>query len=355
MMCRRSNLGAALLLVAATVAGTPARAADPQDTLTTAWTDRARDLYNEGRDLYAKQEWEKAHAAFRAAAGVKQHWQIAAMLGHCEVRLGRFRDAAEHLAWALRKGGKAPSTQELNAMQIAFDGSRSRVASMIVQVDVAGAEVLVDNAPIGVAPLLDPVFVAPGNHRFEARASGRTPVFTTVDLAAGASQILELSFSEGAAQISKAPPTQRPETPSTDSGVQPRTIALIAGAGLTAISLGVGIGYALKKSSADDDAKSLLASAVQSYGPAPCYQPQAGAVGACEAVRDANDRRNSAGKIETVAFVSAGVFGAATIATWLLWPSKKKSETTSARATGTSAATATIVPTVGGLAVIGSF
>lgn len=339
MMRCRSLLCVPLLTLVATLAGPPALAADPPDTLTTAWTDRARDLYNEGRDLYAKQQWEKAHAAFRAAAGVKKHWQIAAMLGHCEVRLGRYRDAAEHLAWALRTGGKNPNTQELNAMQIAFDRSREQVASMIVQVDVEGAEVLVDNTPVGVSPLLDPVFVTPGRHRFEARTSGRTPVSTSADLEAGASQMLGLRFADGAAQLQKGPqpgPSPRPEP---DTGVQPRTIALITGAGLTAIALGVGVGYAFKKGSADDDAKSLLASAAQENGPSPCTQPQGAAVGTCASVRDANDRRNRARDIEIAGFASFVVFGAATVAAGVLWPTKR----------------AAVVPTVGGLAVVGTF
>ena len=50
-----------------------------------------------------KKDWTAAHAAFLEAWKLNEHYQIAANLGSMEIKLGRFRDAAEHLAIYLRK------------------------------------------------------------------------------------------------------------------------------------------------------------------------------------------------------------------------------------------------------------
>jgi hypothetical protein len=332
-----------VLFVAASSFARPAFAADPSDALTAAWTDRARDLYNEGRGLYAQEKWAKAHAAFRAAEGVKNHWQIAAMLGHCETRLGRFRDAAEHLAWALRVAAGSPSTGELMSMQDALELSRAHLGAMTVQADLAGAEIVVDDAPVGTAPLLDPVFVAPGRHRFEARATERTSVQTTVELQAGDSQVMVLSFANGAARVTTVAPTKssRDAGAIEDRGMATRTIALLGGAGLTAIALGVGVAYSLKRSSADNNVASSRSTAVQEHGAGGCADPQWAQVGSCAALRNALDRRDSASHAATIGYVATGALAATTVATWLLWPSK-------AQATR-------VIPTMGGVLLTGSF
>jgi hypothetical protein len=331
------------LLVAA-----PAAAQAPADGLAAAWTERARNLYNEGRNLYAAREWERAHAAFAAAWGVKKHWQIGAMLGHCEMMLGRHRDAAEHFAWALRSGGRAPGMEEIDAMQVGLERARARVAAMLVQVDEPGAQVLVDGELVGTSPLADPVFMEPGRHRFEARVSGRAPVHTSLQLAEGSSQLMVLSFASGVAEVTRAGPQASPQRADRSGGPSARLVTLIAGAGVSALALGVGVGYSLKKSDANSDADASLANLTQRYGATPCYQPQAAAA-ECARLADARERADDAGKVATGAFITFGVAGAltaATAASYLVWPSRKH---------GDAAGQVSLVAVPGGLVLTGGF
>ena len=46
---------------------------------------------------------ERAYELYASAWRAQHHWQIAGALGHAEVALGRYRDAAEHLAIFLRE------------------------------------------------------------------------------------------------------------------------------------------------------------------------------------------------------------------------------------------------------------
>ncbi len=359
---------AVLFLCSAAIA--PDAAADPvgppPDTLSSAWTDRARDLYNQGREQFGRKQYEQAHASFRAAWALKKHWQIAAMLGHCEVNLSRWRDAAEHLSWAVRVGAMTAGGPELEAFRTSLSEVRPHVGIVDVRTDLAGAEIRVDGSAVGAAPLADPVFVDPGQHVIEARAEGHVPVVATIVGVAGKSAPLMLHFDQattapGAADaaVTGTPPVATAPAgslapaptaaPGEDQGVEARTIAIWSGVGLTAIALGLGIGYTLKKSSASDDATTLKATAVSEHGVGGCADPVAAQSGTCLDLRDAIDRRDSAGKIATGAFISAGVLAVGTAAAFVFWP---------ARSSG-AAQSAMLVPSFstrgGGLTLTGSF
>src|SRR5690349_768840 len=75
----------------------------PTDSESTGISDKARALYMEGIKAADAKNWAAAHTAFLEAWKQSEHYQIAANLGSMEIKLGRYRDAAEHLAVYLRK------------------------------------------------------------------------------------------------------------------------------------------------------------------------------------------------------------------------------------------------------------
>jgi hypothetical protein len=93
--------------------------------------------------------------------------------------------------------------------------------------------------------------------------------------------------------------------------LEARTIVPLALGGLTLISSGVGLAFSIKASAAEDAAKEW---AVRTGGN--CDVPSE----ACAGLADARERRNDANRIANVAWISAGVFGAATLVTALFWP-----------------------------------
>ena len=146
-----------------------------------ALTDKAAALYDEGMAAYGTSQWPQARASFLAAWALKHHWQIAGSLGDCEVQLGLFRDAAEHLAYFLRL---APPDRRTAAAQRLYDTARTKVGTLTVTADAVGAEVAVDGNVVGKAPLEDPLFVEPGRHQVEAR-SGTKVASAQIDVPAG--------------------------------------------------------------------------------------------------------------------------------------------------------------------------
>ncbi|XYI00438.1 PEGA domain-containing protein [Sorangium sp. So ce1128] len=160
-------------------AATPAVAEE-----TDALTDKARQLYEEGRQAAAAGKWADAHASFLAAWAIKPHYQIASNLGVTCLKLGRNREAAEYLTRYLRE---APATKvkERQSADASLKEALAKVASVTVQVAPAGAEVMVDGAIVGKAPLADPVFLEPGKHDIGARLEGHEPKTRSIVATAG--------------------------------------------------------------------------------------------------------------------------------------------------------------------------
>ncbi|MGK3996175.1 PEGA domain-containing protein [Sorangium sp. So ce1024] len=184
------SVAAALMASAASAqqAPTPAEAGE-----TDALTDKARQLYEEGRQAAAAGRWAHAHASFYAAWSIKPHYQIASNLGVTCLMLGRNREAAEYLTRYLREA-PASKVKERQSAEASLKEALAKVASVTVQVTPAGAEVTVDGAVMGTAPLADPVFLDPGKHDIGAKLDGYVPATRPIVASAGGKETIALQL-----------------------------------------------------------------------------------------------------------------------------------------------------------------
>jgi len=178
-----------------TCASTAGAQPKPNKPPTDVQTDRARQLHNEADALFTKGDYERARVAYLAAWALKKHFQIAASLGDCELRLGRFRDAAEHLTFALRE---LPATSEWQSVR---DGggkmladAKTHVGAVTLTVSAADADVSVDQTVIGKTPLLDPIFLEPGTHTIEVKKIGFVSKRVDVEAKAGKTEPLDVAL-----------------------------------------------------------------------------------------------------------------------------------------------------------------
>ena len=106
--------------------------------------------------------------------------------------------------------------------------------------------------------------------------------------------------------------------------VSARTIALVTGTALTVAGAAVGLGFYLQGAKLDDEAAVLRQRIQETSGPNPnpCSTP---GDATCSQLANTVDRRDDAWTVSTVGFVSMGVFGLGTLATWLWWPTKSTS------------------------------
>jgi hypothetical protein len=156
--------------------------------------DLARKAFDVGNGLHDRGMLSEAEDVYLVAWKLKKSYDVAANLGNVEADLKHPGRAAAFLAFALREfpvGGK-PSLRESLAKLLAE--VRQQVGALRVQLNVPGAEVLVDGVSLGSFPLPDDVFVEPGPHRILAKAAGYRDAQATAKVAKGQAQEVRLEL-----------------------------------------------------------------------------------------------------------------------------------------------------------------
>lgn len=154
---------------------------------------QAQQLFDEGLGAVKLQQWEKARAFLLAAFRAQPHWLVAAHLGRVEIKLGRWRDAAEHLTFFLREGQQISADDRRQAEGM-LKQARAKVGTLHIDAGPPGAEVRVDGELVGTAPLRGPVFVEPGSHRVEVKAEYHVSADRAVTVQRGAEARLDVAL-----------------------------------------------------------------------------------------------------------------------------------------------------------------
>jgi hypothetical protein len=283
-------------------------------------TEPADALFRKGNALYKQQKYAEAKDAFEQAFRLKKAHDIAANLAYTEMKLNLFRDAAEHLARAVRIW---PPTGKDDKRQYAVERLalvKKEVATLSVQVSVPKAEVLVDGKSVGFAPIEEEVFVEPGERTIEARLAGYEEARQTIQAEKGAPQTVVLTLTASApvpattATSSVAPPPMASGAPTAPPPISvepprgPNRAVLIAGGATAGAALVAGVVFTVLASNKTDVAKEQHDELVKESGPKACAQTS----GACQdlegVLRDRMIFRNSA----FWSFIGAGTLGVAT-------------------------------------------
>lgn len=231
-MMTRSRLSCFALFCAATLVA-PATLAQPMPEM----TDAARALYEEGYQASLKEDWALCKTKLVGAWAGTKHGQIAGVLGRCEAKLNQYRDAAEHLDYAI----KFDTDPERRAVyQQIFDEVKKKVGTLTVKSEPEACVIRVDVDQLGDAPRT--IFINPGKYIVEAKKDGYVTRSTEVQIVAGQDQEIEIKL----AKFKPAPPpTEKPVWPG------------VVGLGLAAVGIGIGIGMTVASTAADSDAEDV--------------------------------------------------------------------------------------------------
>ena len=306
--------------------------------------DSADDLFKKGNVHYASKRWKQAYDAYKAAYALEQSYKIAGNLGDVAVTLGKHREGAEYLSHALRTMPD-DKTALKKQVQARLEQAKQEIGTLSITVNVEGAQVACDGRDVGKAPIAGEVFVEAGATSVVVKAEGHKEARRTVALAKGETKAIEITLETdpnagavvpapgaggngGASGIEPANGGTGGNGASADAnggvdtdGMSTKTVVLISGAALTAIGVGVGIGFMLDSNSADDDASSNFSKVETTLGKNGCAGNQDAAI--CKDLTDSLERRDSSKQLSTVGFIGFGVFGAGTLAALLLWPEGK--------------------------------
>jgi tetratricopeptide (TPR) repeat protein len=293
----------------------------PDSALDESVVEKSRELYREANEHVQRKEWAKARAALLAAWSLGRHYSIAANLGECELALGRHRDAAEYLDFALRSWGTAYPEAKQKA-QTMMDEALKHVAVVEVVSAVEGADVTVGGVVMGRTPLEAPLFLEPGSHELDVWGPGVPHDAKTVTLTAGERTRI---------QRGSAPKNPKPGSPAPDHDKTPthvgnaKPIVVGAGAALTLIGATVAVVYMSKASNAESDAQALQQKRDAAYGVDGCLSPGGASSQICAELATKLDDRNAANRTESIAWVGTGLLATATVATYFLWPESEPS------------------------------
>jgi PEGA domain len=245
------------LIVAALVHAAPSRAQTPTGIPAPpdeALSETARELFAKGVKAAQQQRWDQCRAAFLAAYGVKPHPQIAGNLSACEVKLGMYRDAAEHVSIFLRAQRPDAPPERRTAADAVLKEASAKIA--ITRLDVApdGAEVLLDGRQLGDASLTLPLFLEPGAHVIEVRQEGYVTAKRPLDAMAGTSTEIKIAL----LPVAAPPPVPGGHTTTARRSAGPGII--LGAVAVAGVATGVGL-YAVSvgdRSNADTLTKTIL-------------------------------------------------------------------------------------------------
>lgn len=299
--------------------------------------ERAEELFRAGNAAFAEDDLHAAYDAYRAAWSLRQSFDIACNLGRTEAELMLSRDAATHLHYCVRTFSASSRSEFRGAQErfrTLFDSVRTKVGAFSISTYPEGAQVEVDGVSWGTSPLAAPVFVDPGSHRVLVRLAGYPAVERVLSVDAGGTLALrvDLTVEEGPTAPPPAPApiaaksSLQPALPApiaADRGFGARGAVVLTGAALTAVGLGVGIGFSLAAEAAQKDAERALGA---------CDRDPGGA--ACTRLAAALDEKDGRRDVAMLSFLLAAATSAATLSAFLLLPDAKPN---AARPVGASA------------------
>jgi hypothetical protein len=137
-----------------------------------------------GDEARAVEEFEAALAEYERAYQAFPSTKIFFPLGQVEERLGRDVEAFRHYEQLLADAGAIDDTLRAR-VEMRVEELKQRLAVVELDVEPAGAMVILDGIEVGPAPIDKPVPLVPGEHELKVTLEGHAPFSTTFTVEPG--------------------------------------------------------------------------------------------------------------------------------------------------------------------------
>ncbi len=279
-----------------------------------------------GQAAFDRGDYAAARLAYLNVWTRGRTYDVAANLGQAELEMGLFRDAAEHLSYAIANAPPSVPAETRDAMRAMLEQAKQEVAVLGIEGLPDGAEVLVDGRAVGNAPFDGDLYLEPGKHVVEVNLGGQRPEQRELTGIKGERHSIVFSPPPGA-QVAGTGADRggdagaQPGEPASADSSGPSWVPVAVGGTITALGLVGGIGYALAASSKRDDRDAQLDAlgGSSACGSGTVFRDE------CAAIDQLDADANQYGNLAVAGFVTAGVAGVATAA-YLLWPRESSSE-----------------------------
>jgi hypothetical protein len=241
----------ALSLVAA---ARPAVAGPDEPTASERAIEEARARFQKGVQLFREASFESALAEFRRAYQLAPSYRLLYNIAQVQYELHDHVEALKAFRQYLAEGGSEIAADRRAQVEADILKLEGRVASVEISTNVEGAQVLIDDVPVGTSPLKGPVLVNSGPRRISVSKAGYGTTARNVTVAGGDRVKISLDASDSGSSRSLDMSVKRSSGPSKDSVASaPNRTAMWVGIGTTA-AFAVGTGaFALLAKDAKSD------------------------------------------------------------------------------------------------------
>jgi len=224
-----------LLFVALAVMRAPRAIAQDADTRREA----ARH-FQRGVALYSEADYRGALVEFKRTAALIPNPAVLYNIGETEYQLQEYASALSTFERYLNEGGSGESHRA--EVESNVKALRARVGHVVITTSPAGADIVLDDQPIGKTPFDKPVRVSIGRRKVVATLAGRLPATRYVEIAAEdvvpvSLQLLPASASSAPSDQALAPPAavgSGAESPGASHGAALRVLGWVATGALAA-------------------------------------------------------------------------------------------------------------------------
>lgn len=272
-------------------AAVPPAPADPAD--------QAGQLYVEGFAAFERGDFPEAESILTKAWALSRSFDVAGALGSAKLELGKHREAAQYLSFAIRNALPSTRAAVRDRIKRDLDSAKTKLAAVKLNVSLLEAKIAIDGAPFDPIFLGPEIYVDPGKRTFEATADGYTPASSSIETKAGEIYVVTLKL-----ERTSAPKGGGVVPPVPTEQSVPLPAAILGGLGGAAIIAGaVLIGAAeANKTNAYDRARNTLTP----DGNPTCPRTGPGPTDQCDEVRSAAANADAFGNAGIGVFIGAG-------------------------------------------------
>ena len=216
--------------------------------------DEGRDHFNRGVALSREGDYRAALVEFRRAYEISRKYRVLYNIGQTEFEVQNYAGARSAFQKYLSEGGAEIEAGRRAEVEADIKKLSGRVALIEVKTNADGADILLDDAVIGQAPLKEPLQVSAGRRKITVQKGALPPVTRFVELAGGdsSSVVINLAAAEPPA------PVAAPRAPAPAATPAPsRTALWISLAGTGALATGAVVTGILALGARSDAEKKL--------------------------------------------------------------------------------------------------
>ncbi|HEU4406210.1 MAG TPA: tetratricopeptide repeat protein [Polyangiaceae bacterium] len=180
---------------------------------TSASVEKGRGHFQRGVELFREGDYRAALVEFKRSYESAPSYRILYNIGQTNFELQDYAGALRAFERYLAEGGADVPANRRTIVEGEIRKLQGRVARIDVEVNVAGAQITVDDAPVGSSPLSEPVLVSAGVRRIAAVKAPLIAATRSVELAGGDRTKIVLKLEDP-----PAPGADRPPDPNAGGG-----------------------------------------------------------------------------------------------------------------------------------------